>query len=52
MQSTSLAGRTILVVEDELLIALHIVSGLQKAGAKDTPNNSCYEVPGRLGLIV
>ena len=33
MQSTSLAGRTILVVKDELLIALHIVSGLQKAGA-------------------
>jgi CheY-like chemotaxis protein len=33
VQSTSLAGRTILVVEDELLIALHIVTALKGAGA-------------------
>ena len=33
MQSTSLAGRTILVVEDEFLIALDIVSALKGVGA-------------------
>lgn len=33
MQSTSLAGRSILVVEDEPLIALDIVDAFQKVGA-------------------
>jgi DNA-binding response OmpR family regulator len=33
VQSTSLAGRTILVVEDEFLIALDIVAALEGAGA-------------------
>ena len=33
MQSTSLAGRTILVVEDEPLIALDIVTALRRVGA-------------------
>ena len=33
MPSTSLAGRTILVVEDEFLIALDIVTALKAAGA-------------------
>jgi DNA-binding response OmpR family regulator len=29
----SLAGRCILIVEDELLVALHIIDGVKKAGA-------------------
>ena len=33
MQSTSLAGRSILIVEDEPLIALDIVDAFQKVGA-------------------
>jgi DNA-binding response OmpR family regulator len=33
MQSTSLAGRSILIVEDEPLIALDIVAAFAKAGA-------------------
>ena len=33
MQSTSLAGRSILIVEDEPLIALDIVYAFEKAGA-------------------
>jgi DNA-binding response OmpR family regulator len=33
MQSTSLAGRSILIVEDEPLIALDIVGAFQEAGA-------------------
>ena len=33
MPSTSLAGRSILIVEDEPLIALEIVTAFQNAGA-------------------
>jgi DNA-binding response OmpR family regulator len=33
MQSTSLAGRSILIVEDEPLIALDIATAFEKAGA-------------------
>lgn len=33
MESASLAGRTILIVEDEPLIAMEIVAALEKAGA-------------------
>lgn len=37
MQSTSLAGRSILIVEDEPLIALDIVTAFQKVGAITLP---------------
>jgi hypothetical protein len=33
MQSTSLAGRSILIVEDEALIALDISCAFERAGA-------------------
>jgi hypothetical protein len=32
MQSTSLAGRSVLIVEDEPLIALDIMAAFEKAG--------------------
>jgi len=46
MQSTSLAGRTILIVEDEPLIALDIVTAFERSGAIGVAARSLAQARG------
>ncbi len=58
MTSTSLAGRTILVAEDEPLIAMEIVTALEKVGAVTVTAATCQrarelvEVDGLSAAVV
>ena len=52
MQSTRLAGRTILVVEDEPLIALEIVTAFQNAGAVALTARSLTEDDGLSAAVL